>query len=130
MPTYDYECSECGHVWELFQGITAKPIRKCPSCGKLKAKRLIGTGAGIIFRGSGFYETDYRSESYKQAAKADQEAAKGKDTKSETKTDSKSTEAGRGTSTNSPAKTGGDAPGGKSPASGSPSSNGGKRKTA
>ncbi len=71
MPTYDYVCKSCDHEWELFQAITAKPIRKCPECGKLKAQRLIGAGAGIIFKGSGFYQTDYRSESYKKAAAAD-----------------------------------------------------------
>lgn len=72
MPTYDYVCSGCDHRWEMFQPITAKAVRKCPDCGKLKAKRVIGPGAGIIFRGSGFYQTDYRSESYKKAARADQ----------------------------------------------------------
>jgi putative FmdB family regulatory protein len=71
MPTYDYVCKSCDHEWELFQSITAKPIRKCPECGKLKAQRLIGAGAGIIFKGSGFYQTDYRSDSYKKAAAAD-----------------------------------------------------------
>ena len=54
MPTYDYECSQCHHQWEVFQSITAKPLRKCPECGKLKAKRIIGAGGGIIFKGSGF----------------------------------------------------------------------------
>ena len=71
MPTYEYSCDACGHGFETFQSITAKTMRKCPACGKLKLKRLIGTGAGIIFKGSGFYETDYRSESYKKAAKAE-----------------------------------------------------------
>lgn len=74
MPTYDYECSQCDNKWEEFQSITAKPIRKCPACGKLKAKRIIGAGAGIIFKGSGFYQTDYRSSSYKKAAEADSKA--------------------------------------------------------
>lgn len=74
MPTYDYECSQCDHKWEEFQSITAKPLRKCPECGKLKAKRVIGAGAGIIFKGSGFYQTDYRSSSYKKAAEADSKA--------------------------------------------------------
>jgi len=77
MPTYDYRCSGCGYEYELFQPITAKPKRKCPSCGQLKAKRLIGTGGGVIFRGSGFYQTDYRSEGYAKAAKAEKEAASG-----------------------------------------------------
>jgi len=81
MPTYDYECKSCGKRYEVFQSITAKPIKKCSYCGKNSAVRLIGTGAGIIFKGSGFYETDYRSESYKKAAKADTEAASGSDKK-------------------------------------------------
>jgi len=90
MPTYDYECRSCGHQYELFQSITAKPTKKCPTCGKNTAKRLIGTGGGIIFRGSGFYQTDYRSESYKKAAKADSEAASGKKSDSGSKTETKS----------------------------------------
>ncbi len=71
MPTYDYECRNCGHTFEKFQPITASAVRKCPDCGKLKVKRLIGAGGGIIFRGSGFYQTDYRSDSYKKAAEKD-----------------------------------------------------------
>lgn len=77
MPTYEYECSLCGHQFELFQSITAKPVRTCPKCAKPKVKRLIGAGASIIFKGSGFYQTDYRSEGYKKAAKAEAEAASG-----------------------------------------------------
>ena len=71
MPTYDYECDACGEKFEKFQSITAHAIRKCPSCGKLAVRRLIGTGAGVIFKGSGFYQTDYRSESYRKAAASD-----------------------------------------------------------
>jgi len=74
MPTYDYKCAACNHVWEEFQSITAKPTRKCPSCSKLKAKRQIGPGAGLIFKGSGFYLTDYRSDSYKKGAEAAKKA--------------------------------------------------------
>jgi putative FmdB family regulatory protein len=77
MPTYDYRCDACGHEFEEFQSITAKSLRKCPLCGKLKLVRLIGTGAGVIFKGSGFWQTDYRSKSYKEAAKADKEASGG-----------------------------------------------------
>jgi putative FmdB family regulatory protein len=77
MPTYDYECKSCGHRFELFQSITAKPLKKCAGCGRQTAKRLIGTGAGIIFKGSGFYQTDYRSDGYKKAAKADTESSSG-----------------------------------------------------
>jgi putative FmdB family regulatory protein len=91
MPTYGYACQNCGHEFDEFQSITAKPLRKCPECGKLSLKRLIGTGAGIIFKGSGFYETDYRSESYKKAAKSDKgdsasKTSDKKQAKSETKT--------------------------------------------
>jgi len=71
MPTYDYECDACNHTFEMFQSITAGPIRKCPECGKLKIKRLIGAGSTIIFKGSGFYQTDYRSEEYKSRQKAE-----------------------------------------------------------
>ncbi len=74
MPTYDYECEACKHTFELFQSITAKPIRKCPACGKRKVRRLIGAGAGIIFKGSGFYCTDYRSDAYRQTAAKEKSA--------------------------------------------------------
>lgn len=60
MPTYDYRCDNCAHEMEAFQSITARPLRKCPECGRQTLKRLIGTGAGVIFKGSGFYETDYK----------------------------------------------------------------------
>lgn len=63
MPTYEYECSACGHHFEHFQSMSDKPIRKCPVCKKMKVDRLIGAGAGIIFKGSGFYETDYKRKS-------------------------------------------------------------------
>ncbi|MEM6393863.1 MAG: zinc ribbon domain-containing protein [Planctomycetota bacterium] len=79
MPTYEYFCQVCDHEMEAFQSMTASPLRKCPACGKLKLKRKIGIGAGIIFKGSGFYETDYRSESYKKDQKAEADKAKGKD---------------------------------------------------
>ena len=82
MPTYDYKCKKCEHTWESFQSITAKPTKKCPECGKQSAVRVIGPGAGIIFKGTGFYQTDYRSDSYKKAA----EAAK-KDNESSTKSE-------------------------------------------
>lgn len=75
MPTYEYRCSACGHTFEKFQSITAEPIRQCPECGKKKVNRLIGTGAGIIFKGSGFYITDYRSDGYKSAAKSESSSA-------------------------------------------------------
>ena len=96
MPTYDYACQKCGHEFDAFQSITANPLRKCPECSKMALKRLIGTGAGIIFKGSGFYETDYRSESYKKAAESDKGGSTKKDSdkksaKSEAKTNSTET---------------------------------------
>jgi putative FmdB family regulatory protein len=76
MPTYDYVCDACEHAFEEFQSFSDEVLSKCPKCGKKKLRRLFGSGAAILFKGSGFYETDYRSESYKAAAKKDQEAAK------------------------------------------------------
>jgi putative FmdB family regulatory protein len=71
MPTYDYRCEACGHTFEQFQSITAEPIKVCPECNKAKVRRLIGTGAALLFKGSGFYTTDYRSPTYNNGAKAD-----------------------------------------------------------
>lgn len=93
MPTYEYRCGACEHELEVFQSITAKPKRKCPACGKSKLERLISGGGAILFKGGGFYETDYRSESYKKAAEADKksttgDADKGSST-SESKTETK-----------------------------------------
>lgn len=93
MPTYEYICEACEHEFERFQSITAPPVRTCPECSRKKVRRKIGTGAGIIFKGGGFYETDYRSESYKKAADADKPASDTKpaaDSKpAETKAESK-----------------------------------------
>ena len=69
MPTYEYKCDACGNAFERFQSIMAAPIKRCPKCGKNKVRRLISTGAGLIFKGSGFYITDYRSKDYQEAAK-------------------------------------------------------------
>lgn len=77
MPTYDYECSACGHKFEAFQSFSEEPLVKCPACKKKKLKRLFGAGAGIIFKGSGFYTTDYRSDSYRKSAESDSKAASG-----------------------------------------------------
>ena len=74
MPTYDYVCDSCQHEFELFQSMKDDPIRKCPKCKRLKLRRLFGTGAAVVFKGSGFYQTDYRSESYKKAAAADKKS--------------------------------------------------------
>jgi putative FmdB family regulatory protein len=94
MPTYEYRCEKCGHLFEKLQSITAKTIRKFPKCGKSSLKRLIGTGAGIIFKGSGFYTTDYRSEGYKQSVKSESSAKsseKKEATATPTKSDAKTT---------------------------------------
>ena len=74
MPTYDYICDACGHEFEAFESMKADPQTICPECHEAKLRRKIGTGAAILFKGSGFYQTDYRSESYKERAKADKPA--------------------------------------------------------
>ena len=90
MPTYDYKCNACSHTFEQHQSMKDKTLRKCPKCGKSALERLIGVGAAVIFKGSGFYQTDYRSESYKKSADADKkpsESGSGGDAKvSEAKT--------------------------------------------
>lgn len=99
MPTYEYECKKCGHEFEVFQRITAEPVKKCPKC-KAQVRRKIGSGAGLLFKGSGFYITDYRSEGYRNAAQADKDRGKSEKTsdgkagdtaKSAAKTNSKPT---------------------------------------
>ena len=92
MPTYEYACDACGHAFEQFQSITEAPVKKCPACGKRKVRRLISGGSGFLFKGSGFYITDYRSEGYKAAAKKDGEASSGKSDSGESKSDSKSSD--------------------------------------
>jgi putative FmdB family regulatory protein len=87
MPTYEYECTKCKHRFERFQSMTDEPVKRCPKC-RSKVRRMFSPGAGIIFKGSGFYETDYRSDSYKSAAKKDADAGSvkaGKSEKAETK---------------------------------------------
>jgi len=112
MPTYDYRCEACGHELELFQKISEAPKKKCPACKKSRLKRMIGGGAGFLFKGSGFYLTDYRSDSYKKAAQADSgsgeskpSASAGKETPSGGSTDSKSgSKPGSGSGSAAPAK--------------------------
>ncbi len=106
MPTYEYLCDRCSHQFEEFQSITARPLQVCPSCKRRGLRRLIGTGAGVIFKGSGFYQTDYRSESYKKAVEAEKPKPESKPA------DGKSSE-----TTAKPAK-GESAPAGKSTARG------------
>jgi putative FmdB family regulatory protein len=90
MPTYEYECAACGNRMDAFQSMSDPPIRKCPKCGKRRLKRLISAGAGVIFKGTGFYTTDYRSASYESSKKSDKEAPAKSETKTETKTETKS----------------------------------------
>ncbi len=83
MPTYEYRCKSCGKQTDIFHSMTEAPRRKCPACGKNALERMIGTGGAVIFKGSGFYQTDYRSESYKKAAAADKNgSSSGSETKS------------------------------------------------
>ena len=94
MPTYEYECQKCGQTFEEFQSITAAPLAECRQNGcRGKVRRLIGAGAGLLFKGSGFYITDYRSDGYKQAEKAAKES-----NPSSGKSDSKTGSSGNGDS--------------------------------
>ena len=93
MPTYQYVCQACDHTFDEFQSFSDEPLKKCPACKKKKLQRAFGTGAAILFKGSGFYQTDYRSESYSKAAKADAEAAKPAADGKSGKSDSPATEA-------------------------------------
>jgi len=88
MPTYDYECDACGHEFELFQSISEPIKRKCPECKKQKLRRLFGTGAAVVFKGSGFYETDYRSDAYNKRAASEKKSAEKKSEKKDAKSDS------------------------------------------
>jgi len=96
MPTYDYVCDSCDHSFELFQSMSDSVKRKCPECGRSKLRRLFGTGAAIVFKGSGFYQTDYRSDSYKKRAEADKKATQ------EKSSDGKSSDKKSGDSKSSP----------------------------
>lgn len=91
MPTYEYLCDACKHAFEQYQPITAKAIKKCPKCGKQKVRRLISSGGGVLFKGKGFYQTDYRPKSYHEAAKKEKPETPSpeKKTSSEKKSSSK-----------------------------------------
>ena len=103
MPTYEYECQKCGHHYELYQSIKDGPKRTCPKC-RGRVKRLLGTGAGLIFKGSGFYSTDYRTPNYAAGAKKDNGTASSPSTSSKTSPDKSSSTPAKPSST--PAKTG------------------------
>jgi putative FmdB family regulatory protein len=110
MPTYDYECDACGHAFELFQGINDPVQRKCPECGKLKLRRLFGTGAAVVFKGSGFYTTDYRSDSYKKAAEKDKSGSSASSGSGEKSSSDKSSSESPSSGESKPAKTESSAP--------------------
>ncbi len=90
MPTYDYICDSCKHEFEAFESIKADPQKLCPECHEETLRRKIGAGAAILFKGSGFYQTDYRSDSYKASAKADKPPDAAKSSDSSSKSDSSS----------------------------------------
>ncbi len=75
MPTYEYECDHCGHTFERFQSMKDEPVKRCPEC-RHKVRRLLSGGAGLIFKGDGFYSTDYRSDNYKKRAKEESQKEK------------------------------------------------------
>jgi putative FmdB family regulatory protein len=95
MPTYDYQCDACEHKFEVFQSISEDHLTKCPECKKKKLRRLFGTGAAIMFKGSGFYQTDYRSDSYKKGAEADKKASESSSSSGESKSEAKSSGDGK-----------------------------------
>ena len=101
MPTYDYICDGCGHEYETYEPMTSTPRTDCPECKALTLRRKIGAGMAILFKGSGFYQTDYRSDSYKKAAQAD----KASNEPAKPASESKSSES-TGSSKSEPAKTG------------------------
>ena len=103
MPTYDYRCNECAHEFEAFQRISEDPLDTCPKCNG-NIKRLIGAGAAILFKGSGFYTTDYRKSEYKEKAKKESDASSSSSSDSTSKSDSKSTSDSGGTSSESSSK--------------------------
>ena len=124
MPTYDYVCDACDHKFEHFQGINDPVLKKCPECKKQKLRRLFGTGGAIMFKGSGFYITDYRSDSYKQGAAADKKStdsssSSGSESKSseskssESKSETKSEKSSAPSKSDTSAKTGGKSKGSK-----------------
>jgi putative FmdB family regulatory protein len=93
MPTYEYECRSCGHRFEKFQSITARPVKTCPECGG-EVFRVIGLGGGLLFKGSGFYETDYRSDEYKRRVKEESGGGTSGKGKEKDKTKKKSKDSG------------------------------------
>jgi putative FmdB family regulatory protein len=106
MPTYDYICDGCGHEFETYEPMTATPRNDCPECKELKLRRKIGAGMAILFKGSGFYQTDYRSESYKKAAQADKASSEPAKPASDSKSSESKSSESTGSTKSEPAKTG------------------------
>lgn len=105
MPTYDYQCDACQHAFEAFQSITASPLTECPECKKPALRRLIGAGAGPIFKGSGFYCTDYKSSTRTQDESVERHKKAAKDVKESTKAPATGTNGTNGTSSTPSAST-------------------------
>jgi putative FmdB family regulatory protein len=120
MPTYDYECEACSHSFEHFQEMSARKLRTCPKCGKRKLVRLVGAGAGVIFRGSGFYETDYKRKQSKPSDSSSSSAS----------SDSKSKGEGSSSSSGAGTKAGGDGASSSSQKSSEPSGGSGAKSDA
>lgn len=113
MPTYEYRCDECGHAFEAFQRISDQPVRVCPECGKRKVRRLISSGGGIVFKGSGFYATDYRktprpSEDSGKSSSSTSDSTSGSDSTSDKSSASGSSSSGSSASDAKPEKSGSD----------------------
>ena len=95
MPTYDYQCQACGHSWELFQSMNDNPVKSCPKCKKRKAKRLLGVGAGLIFKGTRFYETDYKNKSGGEKKEGSSDSASGSSDSSKSSDSGKSSDSSK-----------------------------------
>ena len=95
MPTYDYQCQACGHSWELFQSMNDDPVKSCPKCKNRKAKRLLGVGAGLIFKGTGFYETDYKNKSGGEKKEGSSDSDSGSSDSSKSSDSGKSSESSK-----------------------------------
>jgi putative FmdB family regulatory protein len=103
MPTYDYECSACGHTFDELQSFSDPPLSKCPKCKKKKLNRLFGGGGAIVFKGSGFYETDYRRAGQTNGDGKGEKAESGEAAKSESKSEAKTETAGETKTESKPA---------------------------
>ena len=102
MPTYDYQCQACGHSWELFQSMNDNPVKSGPKCKKRKAKRLLGVGAGLIFKGTGFYETDYKNKSGGEKKEGSSDSDSGSSDSSKSSDSGKSSESSKSSDSKSP----------------------------